>query len=311
MQLLSSTAELSPPPSSPTRYRAIAGDLPSAGPNPTSLSIGKTHSPSSKQGSPSNKLMGSDGEEEGKERGERGMIEVACRFQLVPHNVKAQGEGSGRGMKRGRVAAAGGVEVHVPNEDSSIRYRGVRRRPWGKFTAEIRDPLKKARVWLGTFGSAEEAARAYDAAAIRFRGPKAKTNFSVSPSDVSPFYNQPPEPFYPDTSPAKDNLTVYPQRPTSSSMSSTVESFSGPRLAARAAQPPARRYPRTPPVLPEDCHSDCDSSESVVFNDCADGAVSSSSSFLKRSRPPLPFDLNIPPSDDFVREDLAFTALRL
>lgn len=77
-------------------------------------------------------------------------------------------------QRRSRI---GMKKLSASSSNSQKLYKGVRQRHWGKWVAEIRLPKSRTRLWLGTFGTAEEAALAYDQAAFQIRGDIGKLNF--------------------------------------------------------------------------------------------------------------------------------------
>lgn len=69
--------------------------------------------------------------------------------------------------------------------DTELRYKGVRKRKWGKWVSEIRLPHSRERIWLGSYDTPEKAARAFDAAVFCLRGRKAKFNFPDNPPEIA------------------------------------------------------------------------------------------------------------------------------
>ncbi|CAN6451409.1 unnamed protein product [Victoria cruziana] len=83
------------------------------------------------------------------------------------------------------VSGSGRSQRDLEAEIGGVKYKGVRKRKWGRWVSEIRLPNSRERIWLGSYESPEKAARAYDAAVFCLRGRNARFNFPDSPPEIS------------------------------------------------------------------------------------------------------------------------------
>lgn len=203
-------------------------------------------------------------------------------MQMARAGVKMEIGGVGVGVGRG-------CEETVASAVKETHFRGVRKRPWGRFAAEIRDPWKKTRLWLGTFDTAEEAARAYDNAARNLRGPKAKTNFAINDDSAALFSSGggravpsqrqewPSRPtFYSKQEPSEiSNVSALPSVPGNDQVSSRV-------MENRAASTKRQKLLFGIHLL-ESSHNLQQEEDAVIYSS-------------SRRQPPFLLDLNLPPS---------------